>query len=268
MFQRIITGSILVILTAILIWVPGLHIPLGIFIACLTTIAVREYFHIVEPANKNILSILTLGLVPLTVLTGILHTLIMLHLFFILSFGLLSIIYTFNRTTSINKFAHSFFGLFYFGWVPAHLLILHKTPGGPGLITLFITAVALCDSGAYCIGKLFGKHALAPEISPNKTWEGSMGGIIFSTVGTFVLWILHKAIFTQFLPVRSIGFYLQWGIILAILSQFGDLLESRWKREVGIKDSGTIFPGHGGVLDRCDGMLFAFPFFFYLIKFL
>jgi len=268
MLQRVITGSILVILTAILLWVPGLHILLGFFIACLTTIAVWEYFRIVEPANRNILSITTLGLVPLAVLTGISHALIVIHLFFILSFGLLSIIYTFNRTTSINKFVHAFFGLFYFGWVPSHLLILHKAPEGPGLITLFITAVALCDSGAYCVGKLLGKHALAPEISPNKTWEGSIGGIVFSVVGTFILWLLHEAIFTQFLPVQGVVFYFKWGIILAILSQFGDLLESRWKREAGIKDSGTIFPGHGGVLDRCDGMLFAFPFFFYLLKFL
>lgn len=266
MLQRVITGIILVTLTAVLIWVPGLNVPFGIFIACLTTVAVGEYFRIVEPANRNILSIATLGLVPITVLTGIFNNLVIIHLFLILSFGLLSIIYTFSRTTSISKFVHAVFGLFYFGWVPSHLLILQKTPGGPGLITMFITAVALCDSGAYCTGKLFGRHALAPEISPNKTWEGSVGGVVFSIVGTFVLWILHKTLFTQFLPVQSVIFYLKWGIILAILSQFGDLLESRWKREAGVKDSGTIFPGHGGVLDRCDGMLFAFPFFFYLLK--
>ncbi len=267
MLQRIITGIVLVILTATLIWVPGLHLLFGIFIACLTTVAVWEFFHIVEPANRNILSITTLGLVPVAVLTGLLQRLASIHLFLILSFGLLSLIYIFNKTTSISKFAHAFLGLFYFGWVPSHLLILHKNPQGPGLITLFITAVALCDSGAYCVGKLLGKHALAPEISPNKTWEGSIGGILFSFIGTFILWTLHKTVFTQFLPAQSISFYLKWGIILAILSQFGDLLESRWKREAGIKDSGTLFPGHGGVLDRCDGMLFAFPFFFYLIEY-
>ncbi len=266
MIQRIITGSILILLTALLLWVPGLHILFAIFIAFLTTVAIREYFHIIEPANQNILYITTTILVPITVLSGISHHLITIHLFFVLSFGILSLIYIFNKTISISKFVHAFFGLFYLGWVPAHLLILHKTPGGPGLITLFITAVALCDSGAYCAGKLLGKHPLAPEISPNKTWEGSIGGVIFSAIGTSVLWLLHKTIFTQFFPDEGVIYYLKWGIILAIISQLGDLLESRWKREAGVKDSGTLFPGHGGVLDRCDGMLFAFPFFFYLLN--
>jgi len=266
--QRVITGLILVTLTAVLIWVPGLHILFGIFIACLTTVAVWEYFRIVEPVNRNILSMTTTGLVPIIILIGTFRSIVAIHLFLIFSFGLLSVIYTFNKTTSISKLVHAFFGFFYLGWVPAHLLILHKIPEGPGLITLFITAVALCDSGAYCVGKLLGKHALAPEISPNKTWEGSIGGIVFSVIGTFVLWILHRIVFLQLLPAQSVVFYLKWGIILAILSQFGDLLESRWKREAGVKDSGMIFPGHGGVLDRCDGMLFAFPFFFYLIKYI
>ncbi len=266
MLQRVITGIILVTLTAVLIWVPVLHALLGFFIACLTTVAIWEYFRIVEPVNRNILNMTTIGLVPLIILIGTFRSVMAIHLFFVLSFGILSVIYIFNKTTSISRLVHAFFGLFYLGWVPAHLLILHRMSEGPGLITLFITAVALCDSGAYCVGKLFGKHALAPEISPNKTWEGSIGGIILSIVGTFVLWILHKTIFTQFLPMQSIVFYLKWGILLALLSQIGDLLESRWKREAGVKDSGMIFPGHGGVLDRCDGMLFAFPFFFYLIK--
>lgn len=263
MLQRVITGLVLISLTAVLLWVPGFHFLFGLFIASLTAIAVWEYFQIVEPANTNILYFATLALVPISVLTGFSHRLMTIHSFFILFFGLLSLIYVLNKAINMSKWVHAFFGLFYFGWVPAHLLILHHKPGGPGLITLFITGVALCDTGAFCVGKWIGKHALAPEISPNKTWEGSIGGLIFSVIGTFILWALHRLFFTEFLPTQSIVFYLKWGIILAILSQIGDLLESRWKREAGVKDSGTLFPGHGGVLDRCDGMLFAFPFFFY-----
>ncbi len=266
MLQRIITGIILVLLTAIFIWVPGFRIFLALFITALGTIAAWEYFHIVEPVNWNILSLTTMVLVPITIFSGLSHKLITVYMFFVLSFVVLCILYTFNRTTSIDKFVHAFFGLFYFGWIPAHLLILHRNPAGPGLITLFVTVVVLCDSGAFFVGRTIGKHALAPEISPKKTWEGSIGGVIFSVLGTFILWALHKTIFTQVLPVQNIIFYLKWGIILSILSQFGDLLESRWKREAGIKDSGSIFPGHGGVLDRCDGMLFSFPFFFYFLK--
>lgn len=266
MLQRVITGSILVLLVAIFVWVPGFRIFLALFITALATVAAWEYFHIVEPVNWNILSITTMVLVPVAVLSGLSQKSIAVYLFLILSFIVLSILYTFNRTTSINKFVHAFFGLFYFGWIPAHLLILHRTPAGPGLITLFITAVVLCDSGAFYVGKTIGKHALAPEISPKKTWEGSIGGVIFSVLGSFILWVLHATVFTQALPGQNIIFYLKWGIIVSILSQFGDLLESRWKREAGIKDSGKIFPGHGGVLDRCDGMLFSFPFFFYFLR--
>lgn len=198
------------------------------------------------------------------ILTAFVGELRHLHLSFIIAIGVIAITYTFFSPASIQIFIGATFILLYFGWIPAHLITLHKEENGPGLITLFIVAVALCDSGAYLAGKTIGKYKLAPNISPNKTWEGSIGGILLSILGMTILWLLHKYYFTKSLPNLTMFCYIKWGIILSILSQFGDLLESRWKREVGIKDSGTIFPGHGGVLDRCDGMLFSFPFFFYL----
>lgn len=268
MLTRIITGTILIVLTGTLLWVPGLHVLFAMFIVILTTIATWEYFHIISPYRVDMLSLVSLCLVPVIVLSGssILSPAneYRINIVFVLTFGIIALLYIFSSTANISILTHSWFALFYFGWVPAHLLTLHTSEGGPGWITFFIVAVALCDSGAYLIGKWIGKRPLAVSISPNKTWEGSVGGVVFSLVGMGVLWALAHYLPWRVFPQQSILFYLKWGIILSVLSQFGDLLESRWKREAGIKDAGHIFPGHGGVLDRCDGMLFTLPFFYYL----
>lgn len=264
MTERIITGLILVTLTALLIWIPFLRPFLTLFITFLATTAGYEFMKMIEGKNSNLLYYTSIALIPAIIFPALTGNLNHIHTAYIITFAIISITYTLLPPTSLQNLISSAFILFYFGWIPAHLIILHKHPNGPGLITLFIVAVALCDSGAYLVGKTLGKHKLAPTISPNKTWEGSIGGIALSLFGMLTLWLLHKLYFTEFLPKSTILYYTKWGIILSILSQLGDLLESRWKREVGIKDSGSIFPGHGGVLDRCDGMLFSFPFFFYL----
>lgn len=113
--------------------------------------------------------------------------------------------------------------------------------------------VWLTDSGAYIFGRAFGKHKLAPRVSPNKTWEGSICGTLFATV------IL--AVYLYFIPVgyRSWILMVVMTILLSILGQFGDLVESALKRYYGVKDSGKILPGHGGILDRFDSMLLVMP---------
>jgi phosphatidate cytidylyltransferase len=118
------------------------------------------------------------------------------------------------------------------------------------------------DTGAYFAGRRFGKHKLAPRMSPNKTWEGSLGGIVASLIAALVLksWYADDLV--------------SWKTVLACalvggsLGQLGDLAESTFKRFSGVKDSGNIFPGHGGFLDRVDGLLFAAPaVWFILIRF-
>lgn len=112
--------------------------------------------------------------------------------------------------------------------------------------------VWLTDSGAYLIGRKIGKNKLAPKISPNKTWEGSIGGTVTATI------IL--AIYLYFLPVGGTWLpMILLTIVLSIMGQFGDLIESSLKRYYGVKDSGKILPGHGGILDRFDSMLIVMP---------
>lgn len=126
-----------------------------------------------------------------------------------------------------------------------------------GIMYIFLALFTIwaTDSGAYFIGKAFGKNKLWPEISPNKTIEGFVGGIISALV-VGVLFLLFTDI--------SAGKLLTMSIVIAIFGQLGDLVQSAYKRHYGVKDSGKILPGHGGILDRFDSLLFILPILHFL----
>jgi phosphatidate cytidylyltransferase len=160
----------------------------------------------------------------------------------------------------LNRFS---FGILYvfmiFGFVGP---IAAKGVIGTELLVLGFTVVFLGDTGAYFVGKAKGRRKLWPEISPNKTVEGSMGGLLGSVLGAILVWGLFYLIQG---PKNSIplGPCLLVGVLGAVLGQAGDLLESLMKRAAGTKDSGAFLPGHGGLLDRCDGLAFVFPLIYY-----
>ena len=169
--------------------------------------------------------------------------------------------------------AATIFGVVYLGWMPAHLVLMHvsgytglEALGGPGIVTMLIAMVAMSDTGAYFTGRAIGKHKLAPLTSPKKTWEGAVGGLVAAMLtGVAVYWFRAEDSFSD-LPDYPLLWFLATGAVLSVVSQIGDLVESMLKRDAGIKDSGNIFPGHGGVLDRCDGILFAAPALYYLLQ--
>lgn len=149
-------------------------------------------------------------------------------------------------------------GLVYVAIPCACLLWIRSKPEGALLILTLLLAVWATDIGAYFAGRLIGGPKLAPTISPNKTWAGLGGGMIASALIT--------AIAVSFSPYpASIGAALWIGITLAILGQAGDLFESWLKRRAGVKDSGALIPGHGGLLDRIDGLILTTPFFALLV---
>jgi phosphatidate cytidylyltransferase len=110
----------------------------------------------------------------------------------------------------------------------------------------------VCDSSAYFFGKAYGKHKLYPEVSPKKSWEGAIAGLI----GAIVSFTLLNYFF---IPQFPILYSLIAGVLIGITGQIGDLAESQLKRDAGIKDSSDLLPGHGGILDRFDSALFVFP---------
>ena len=131
--------------------------------------------------------------------------------------------------------------------------------GGWTVLTIFVT-VWICDSAAYFAGRAFGRHKLFDRVSPKKTWEGAIAGF----TGAIAAFLLMKMLV---LPYLTIGQSLVCGVIIGVFGQLGDLVESLLKRDAGVKDSSSLIPGHGGVLDRFDSILFVSPLLFLYLDF-
>ena len=155
-------------------------------------------------------------------------------------------------------------GVLYLGWIGAYLISLRDLPNGTFWLMLALLTVWLADSGAYFIGKRWGRHSLSPRLSPKKTWEGFWAGVTAGVVGGALLgwgfgaWAGPESGIT---PLAG----LVLGVVLSLLTPLGDLGESMIKRQAGMKDSSNLLPGHGGVLDRIDSWLWAAVLSFYII---
>lgn len=154
---------------------------------------------------------------------------------------------------SLPSSAIAVLGTTYVGLLSGSLIRLRNDfPEGSKLVFFLLLVVWMGDSGAYYVGKTFGKHKLSPRISPKKTIEGLMGGIAASVIAAVVI---HFTFFEQFPLVHAIIA----GVILSVTGVIGDLAESMWKRSADVKDSGSLLPGHGGMFDRFDSILFTAP---------
>ncbi len=149
---------------------------------------------------------------------------------------------------------------FLLAWLLGHFILVHGyVEGGPGLLLALGLAVALSDVGAFIVGKALGRHKLAPKLSPGKTWEGVMGGLLGAGLGIGIMrFALPDAL--------SLPLALALPVIVALGGVWGDLLESAVKRECGVKDAGAWLPGFGGLLDRVDSLVVAVPLVYYIIR--
>jgi len=161
---------------------------------------------------------------------------------------------------SIHRLGLLVLGVLYVAFFMPHVILLRELPGGDGWRWLLFTVAAVfgSDSGGYFAGRAFGAHKLLPEVSPSKTIEGSIGAV-FGAIGAALLmrYILVGPTTLTFAEVVSLA------VVMSVLAQFGDLAESALKRAFGAKDSGWIIPGHGGILDRLDSLLFPFVYAYY-----
>ncbi len=158
---------------------------------------------------------------------------------------------------SLPSSAIALLGTTYVGLLSGSLIRLrHDFPEGSKLVYFLLLVVWLGDSGAYYVGKTFGKHKLSPRISPKKTVEGLFGGVAASIITAVTI---HFTFFPEFPLLHAIIA----GVILSFAGVVGDLAESMWKRSASVKDSGTLIPGHGGFLDRFDSILFTAPILYF-----
>ena len=179
--------------------------------------------------------------------------------------------------------AVSAFGVFYVAGSLSRLITLRADLVGNILVIFVLLSVWAGDTAAYYVGRSIGRHKLAPIVSPNKSWEGAIASVIASVAVAFAVfhfraqlsgyfvhsslsgtggWTFYTPLETVALPVGPIHIIFL-GVITNVAAQFGDLFESALKRGAGVKDSGTLLPGHGGVLDRIDALLFAIPVVWY-----
>ena len=173
-----------------------------------------------------------------------------------------------EMTQSLGHMAVTVFGIMYVGWLGSHLILLRELPTsltmnenfGARLVFMVALLTWATDTAAYLFGVSIGRHKLIPRISPNKTIEGAIGGLIGAAV---VGWLLTRGMVPFLTPLA--GTLL--GLFVGVMAQLGDLVESLIKRDAGIKDTAELIPGHGGVLDRFDSMLFTAPVVYYYIRF-
>jgi len=239
------------------------YASLGLFaglLFVLSALALQEFYRMALPDSRRLESSLSIvagvsccvGLVYAESPPAVLVSLV-------LPFICVAMVYLFRfqeMQTVSRDFAVSLLGILYIPVLLAHAVLLRMLPDGRNWIFLVLFIVMASDSFAYFVGKKFGRHRLYEAVSPKKSIEGSLGGLVGGVLGASIC----KA---WFFPGLSGVDVVLLGTAVGVFSQVGDLVESLLKRSFGVKDSGTLIPGHGGVLDRLDSLLFAFPLTYY-----
>jgi len=220
-----------------------------------------EYFTMLEKKGIQIYKYFGIGMgtiIPLSIIFGFELTK-RWELLFIVLMLLFLILMQFRRrqnTGVIVDISTTLFGILYVSWFLSFLIKIRYLPDGAGLLTSILLITKLGDIGAYLFGSRFGKTPLMPHISPKKTVEGAMAGLVFSVLGAL---ISKPFLHFNYLTLVALG------ICFGFLGQLGDLSESLLKRDCQVKDSGNILPGMGGILDELDSLLFTAPVFYFYI---
>jgi len=258
LIKRIISSIIvisIVIATIFKDWLCGLLVTFFIIIG------LYEFFTMLEKKGISIYKYFGIGMgivIPLSIVFGFKLTKSWELLFIVLTLLFLIIMQFRRRENSgvVVGISTTIFGILYVSWFFSFLIKIRYLANGTGLLASVLMITKLGDIGAYLVGSRLGRTPLIPRISPKKSVEGAIGGLIFSISGA----LASKA----FLPLSYLHLIFM-GMFLGILGQLGDLSESLIKRDCQVKDSGNIIPGMGGVLDLIDSLLFTAPaFYFYM----
>lgn len=227
--------------------------PFFCFVLAMTVLGLLEFYRMALPGRKGAGYLATV--VGAAFLPVVVYNLLPFHqaaTVVVILFGLLSLLKIRDIRESAGETALLLMGILYLPLLMSHLVGLREMDHGVQWIFLLLVIVMSGDTGAYYVGSSLGKRKLYPIVSPNKSIEGMLGGLGGSIAGAFIA----KATFFPWLSAMDC---LATALLAGLLGQLGDLFESLLKRSFGVKDSGSIFPGHGGVLDRLDSILFAAP---------
>ncbi|NJD58690.1 MAG: hypothetical protein C3F13_01690 [Anaerolineales bacterium] len=267
--KRLLVAAILLPIGVAAIWLGGWY--LTVLVALFMGAAAWEYVNLFKLAGLHPGLILVVGgtlllLVGRTV-NGFDSAGWMISLIVLLSMTYHLVSYERGRDQAGTDFAVSLAGIFYIGWLGAYFISLRGLPDGQWWVLVVLAGVMLADSGAYFIGRRFGRHKLSPRLSPKKTWEGYFGGILLGVPLTTLFALLFQHFAGPAAGITPVKGALV-GLVMAVLPTLGDLGESMVKRQAGVKDSGNILPGHGGAFDRIDAWLWAVAIGYYLVLFL
>lgn len=248
---RFFSGLIGLILLIFIVLKGGYILGISVYIVAI--IGLREFYQAIE--KKNIKPKYLIGYISTTALfLNFIFELDYLGLIISSTIVLLFVLFVINKDINLESVAITAIGIIYIPLLLFHIIYLDNTIY---IWLIFIIAFGT-DTFAYIAGNLFGKKKLCPSVSPNKTIAGSIGGILGSILLTIIF-----AIYFNLSHIYELGVI---SIIASIIAQLGDLTASKIKRETGIKDYGFIMPGHGGILDRFDSIIFTVPVIYYYIS--
>ena len=263
--KRFLTAFVLVSLVLLVLEKGGILV-FSLLLTAALVIALNELYNIFTGTGLKVqkyLGILSGILISYFFYKQQLKGVLALLIFSLIFFSLLKLFSKDSHKDNLLGIAATMTGLLYIGVCGGYLILIRKlqeglTQGGLRYIYVLLVIIWASDSGAYLIGTKLGKNKLLPAVSPNKTVEGAVGGLITGIIGASFWW------FSGIFPIFQC---LSFGILISLTGMVGDLFESLIKRAGGVKDSGNLFPGHGGMLDRIDSLLFAAPVWYYYIRF-
>ena len=243
-------------------------IPFLLFVLVIGLISFYEFSVLAK--NKNAYVNFPIGfLTVFVIITNSYYAFTGLNIIIILATSLLLLFELFrNKESAIINVGTTLFGILYLGVLASSILLIREFfnksdmlyPEGGFLIISIMVSIWVCDSAAFFLGTAFGKHKLFPRVSPNKSSEGAIAGLIFAIVGM----VASKFLVLEYLSWQDV---IVIGIIAGTIGQLGDLVESLIKRDAKVKDSSAIIPGHGGIFDRFDSLLLTAPIVYLYLYF-
>jgi len=264
--KRMIVNIFLVPGMMLMAYIGGL--PFSIFFAFSLGVAAWEYHRIFKNGGYSpSLIILIAGVVILALRFSLqphVDSDILVSMTVLAAMTVHVIAYERGIKTAATDFCITLAGILYLGWLGSYLSAFHTLADGQWWLLLVLLCVWVADSGAYIIGKKFGKHFMSPRVSPKKTWEGYFGGIVFCCLASLLVGLLFSVLAPAITPLRA----LLLGSLISVMTPMGDLGESIIKRQFDVKDSSQILPGIGGIMDRVDSWLWAAVISFFVISIL